>query len=71
MNSETLLTNEKIQAKGIEALLASLGPVGMVRFLQQTDQGWGDYTRDRQRWLGDQGVDQIVSRIKAHHPSGS
>jgi hypothetical protein len=55
------MTNEQIQAKDIEALLDSLGTVDMVRFLQQTDHGWGDYTRDRHRRLGDQDVDQIVS----------
>jgi hypothetical protein len=32
---------------GLEALCKSLGPLGMVRFLQQYETGIGDYTRER------------------------
>jgi hypothetical protein len=41
------LSPMQLRQKGIEALVHSLGAVGMVRFLQQFDQGSGDYTRDR------------------------
>ncbi len=35
---------EKIRLAGLEALRQALGPVGMVRFMQQSDVGSGDYT---------------------------
>jgi len=71
MHDEPVLTNEQIRAKGIELLVASLGPVGMVRFLQQTDHGWGDYTRDRKKWLSGPDVRGIADQIKAHNSQNS
>jgi len=41
----------EIRRRGIEALAKALGPVGLVRFLQQFELGSGDYTRDREEWL--------------------
>ena len=35
----------------------ALGPVGVIRFLQQFETGHGDYTRDRFQWLGNPSVD--------------
>jgi len=43
----------KIKDVTPKALAKSLGPVGMVRFLQQFDTGCGDYTREREKWLGE------------------
>jgi predicted RNase H-like HicB family nuclease len=37
----------EIRKRGIEALTRALGPVGLVRFLQQFELGSSDYTRDR------------------------
>ena len=37
----------EIRAVGIQALKDALGPVGMVRFIQQYDLGYGDYTKER------------------------
>jgi len=54
----------KIRETGIRALIDRLGPVGMVRFLQQFDTGEGDYTRDRNRWLADLTMDDIMSELK-------
>ncbi|MBO7638072.1 MAG: hypothetical protein J6S91_03760 [Treponema sp.] len=34
----------QIRAVGLEALRNNLGTVGTVRFLQQYDTGYGDYT---------------------------
>ena len=33
---------------GIQALRNVLGPVGTVRFIQQYDTGYGDYTKEKQ-----------------------
>lgn len=42
-------TLDDIRQAGIEALVRELGPVGMIRFLQQFETGRGDYTAERQR----------------------
>lgn len=54
----------QIRQLGIEALTQALGPVGMVRFLQQFDTGSGDYTRDRDRVLGSPNVEDVLAQIK-------
>lgn len=38
----------EIRMVGMRALKDALGPVGMVRFMQQYDLGYGDYTKERQ-----------------------
>ena len=58
-------TNPAILRKvGLEALFKSLGPVGMVRFLQQYEMGAGNYTKERDLWLKDIDVDSIVAELK-------
>ena len=42
-------TLDDIRQAGVEALVRELGPVGMIRFLQQFETGRGDYTAERQR----------------------
>lgn len=39
----------EIRTVGIKALSDALGPVGMVRFMQQYDVGYGDYTKEKQK----------------------
>ena len=61
------MTQEEIKVIGIEALFQRLGAVGMVRFLQQFQTGWGDYTRDRESWLDqDEDVAVLAQRIISH-----
>ncbi|CAM2006272.1 hypothetical protein [Acanthopleuribacter pedis] len=64
MSVEAALTNDPIRTKGLELLAANLGTIGMVRFFQQTENGWGDYTHDRQTWLGERGVKNLAAQIK-------
>jgi len=47
-----------------KALAKSLGPVGMVRFLQQFDTGCGDYTQERDKSLEEPTSRQVVDEIK-------
>lgn len=49
---EQIMTMNEIRQIGIKALVNVLGPVGMVRFLQQFDMGKGDYTKERNKLLG-------------------
>jgi len=53
-----------IRKQGFEALAKKLGPLGMVRFLQQFETGFGDYTEDRKKWLPESDVKSIVKEIK-------
>lgn len=45
-------TLDVVRRAGVAALARELGPVGMVRFLQQFETGSGDYTAERQRDYG-------------------
>ena len=65
-------TLEEIRRAGLDALAKELGPVGMVRFLQQYETGHGDYSIDRHTWFGDQNVKNLVDQIRQHrHESSS
>jgi len=61
---------DEIRRIGLEALLERLGPVGMIRFLQQVETGcclsagYGDYTTDRESWLTEIDLDTLVSKIQ-------
>jgi hypothetical protein len=56
-------STDEIRRQGIEALVAALGPVEAVRFLQIFDLGMGDYTKDRPKCL-DLEIDEIVHEIE-------
>jgi hypothetical protein len=53
-----------IRKLGLEVLAKALGPIGMVRFLQQYEGGMGNYTKERQEWLKDFTVKGVVKEIK-------
>jgi hypothetical protein len=36
----------------------------MVRFLQQFETGYGDYTKERRQWLKDMDIHGIITEIK-------
>lgn len=65
----TQATLEQIRAKGLKALADELGPVGMVRFLQQFETGRGDYSRERRHRLAGQSVRTLVAEIKCRRKS--
>ena len=53
------LTLDQIRTKGLAALRRELGPVGMIRFLQQFETGQGDYARERHAWVDKTSIDDI------------
>ena len=53
-----------IRKAGLEAVAKKLGPLGMVRFLQQFETGLGDYTRERTQWLKDMDIHETVTEIR-------
>lgn len=53
----------EIRMVGMRALRDALGPVGLVRFMQQYDVGYGDYTKERQS-EPDIDIDEIDALLK-------
>ncbi len=60
----TTMTPVQIQQTGMEILVREMGAVGLIRFLQQFDMGYGDYTADRHKWLDDLSLDDLLNRLK-------
>lgn len=56
-------TINEIRKDGLEILAKSLGPIGMVRFIQSFDLGRGDYTKERSQWISES-LDEIYKEIK-------
>ena len=54
----------QVRQTGLEALARALGPVGMVRFLQQFEAGAGDYSADRHGWLDASDVATLAVKIQ-------
>jgi hypothetical protein len=63
MNAGTM-TLKQVRLTGLQALSRELGPVDLVRFLQQFEMGYGDYTTERHSWLGDRSVWEISQEIQ-------
>jgi len=57
-------TPNEIRKEGIEILSRELGPIEMVRFLQQYDMGEGDYTKERHKWIQKSTVKGIKEELK-------
>ena len=53
----------EIRKTGLQALNEALGPVGMVRFIQQFENGHGNYTKEKyqQPDLTVQEIDVLLS----------
>ncbi len=47
------LTSE-LNQKARAILIQELGAVGYARFIQQYEEGSGNYTQDRQQWLAEE-----------------
>jgi hypothetical protein len=62
MTPETM-TLAQIQNKGLDLLARELGPVGLIRFLQQFESGFGDYTAERDEWLGQPTVENLAQEL--------
>ena len=58
------MTLEQIRQTGLAVLMRELGPVGMIRFLQQFETGHGDYSKDRHQCLQGRKVHDIAKDIR-------
>lgn len=55
----------KIRQMGLEVLLERLGPIGLIRFLQQYEAGYGNYTAERDAWLTEiNDLDELAAKIQ-------
>jgi len=54
----------QIRQAGFEILNKELGPVAMVRFLQQFESGQGNYTEERHQWLNELGIEEVSKEIE-------
>ena len=64
MNAQ-IMTQQQIRMTGIKILSQHMGVTEMIRFLQQSETGYGDYTRDRDKLLGNPSLEDLVADIKA------
>ncbi len=64
MNTQTM-TQQQIRMTGIKILSQYMGVTETIRFLQQTETGYGDYTKERDKIIGDPSLESLVADIKA------
>lgn len=66
MNPQTM-TQQQIRMTGIKILSQYMGVTETIRFLQQTETetGYGDYTKERDKIIGDPSLESLVADIKA------
>lgn len=58
------MENDKlIIEKGYKVLEKELGAAGTVIFLKQFENGSGDYTKEKEKVLKENNIDEIVDRI--------
>ncbi|MHB8336550.1 MAG: hypothetical protein ACYC49_02460 [Ignavibacteriaceae bacterium] len=61
MSNNTLA---EIRMKGWEALVKELGYSGATKFILQFETGEGDYTKERQKFLKNVSLENILTEIK-------
>lgn len=59
------MTLDEIRQKGLDALFRELGPIGMMRFLQQYEPGSGNYARERRKWVEKTTPDELRTLVSA------
>ena len=59
-----IMTDEQILELGFEALVDKFGPIGMIRFIHHFEAGTGNYTEERQQWVGMSDVETLAKQIQ-------
>jgi hypothetical protein len=54
----------QIRKEGIDALIEALGVVDAIKFMEQFDVGKGNYTEERNKWLKQDNIDEIVEEMR-------
>lgn len=58
-------TLEQVRQDRLDALREKLGVADIVRFLQQFDNGSGDYAKERHKWVDENSIDDLLKAAKA------
>lgn len=53
-----------LREKGFAILIRELGPANALRFLHLFQTGTGNYTTEREQWLGNLTLEEIDAEIK-------
>ncbi|MEA3241152.1 MAG: hypothetical protein U9P37_06235 [Pseudomonadota bacterium] len=64
MNTQTRPVSE-INRQAAHILFKEMGVVDTIRFLNQFSVGQGDYTKERDTWLNDISMNDVITQIKA------
>jgi hypothetical protein len=59
-----IMTPAQLRRAGLAALIRELGPIGMVRFLQQLETGSGDYSAERHMLPEPDSVTALAEQIR-------
>ncbi len=59
-------TDYEIQQTAFDVLHKQLGISNLIRFMQQYDKGYGNYTFDRDQWQKNYTVDSLFAEIEAN-----
>ena len=54
-----------LRKAGLDALTKELGPLGMALFIRQYENGYGDYTAEREELLKDVTLDEVERELDA------
>ena len=57
-------TPQEVIRQGYQVLVESLGVVDTLRFVQHFSSGHGDYTQERDGWLAQQSMDEVLNDMK-------
>ena len=60
----SLLPLPVLREKGFAILVRELGPANALRFLHLYQPGTGNYTAEREQWLGSLTLEEINAEIK-------
>jgi hypothetical protein len=60
----TIVVPNELRQKGFEALIAGLGWVNAVRFIQQYERGRGDYSRERDQMLPSWDAEALIQKAR-------
>ncbi len=60
---------KEIRKQGYKALIDTLGVAGTLRFLQQLEVGYGDYTKERHQWLDQLTIEDFRPYVKQKQKS--
>jgi hypothetical protein len=55
---------KEIREQGYKALIDALGVAGTLKFLQQLEVGYGDYTKERHQWLDQLTINDFRNYVK-------